>query len=203
MIYSLNGKVLLADTSGFVIECGGVGYRCTAPLSTLSALPPKGNNAFVFTYMNVREDAVDLFGFATEEELNCFKLITSVSGVGPKIGIAILSDFKPDQVYLYIASSDYKMLTRASGVGGKLAQRIVLELKDKVGNGMITSGNSADISAIGNAMNMTSTSEAVGALASLGFSQSEAAMAVGRLDPSLPVDELIKQGLKYLSGMVN
>lgn len=200
MIYSLRGKVLLVDTSGFVIECAGVGYRCTAPLSTLSSLPPKGNEAFVFTYMNVREDAVDLFGFSTEEELTCFKLITSVSGVGPKIGIAILSEFKPDQVLLYIASSDYKMLTRASGVGAKLAQRIVLELKDKVGSGMISSD--ASVSCVGNAMSYTNTSEAVSALVSLGYSQSEAAMAIGKLDPTLSVEQLIKDGLLYLSGMV-
>ena len=200
MIYSLRGKVLLVDTSGFVIECAGVGYRCPAPLSTLSSLPPKGNEAFVFTYMNVREDAVDLFGFSTEEELTCFKLITSVSGVGPKIGIAILSEFKPDQVLLYIASSDYKMLTRASGVGAKLAQRIVLELKDKVGSGMISSD--ASVSSVGNAMSYTNTSEAVSALVSLGYSQSEAAMAIGKLDPTLSVEQLIKDGLLYLSGMV-
>ena len=200
MIYSLRGKILLIDTTGFVIECSGVGYRCSAPLSTLSSLPTKGNEAFVFTYMNVREDAVDLFGFATEEELNCFKLITGVSGVGPKIGIAILSEFKPDQVFLYIASSDYKMLTRASGVGAKLAQRIVLELKDKVGAGII--GSDTVVSNVGNALSYTNTSEAVSALVSLGYSQSEAAMAVGKLDPTLSVEQLIKDGLLYLSGMV-
>ena len=200
MIYSLRGKILLTDTSGFVIECGGVGYRCTAPLGTLSSLPAKGNEAFVFTYMNVREDAVDLFGFASEDELSCFKLITSVSGVGPKIGIAILSEFKPEQVYLYIASSDHKMLTRANGVGAKLAQRIVLELKDKVGSGMISGDN--NVSHVGNAMSYTNTSEAVSALVSLGYSQSEAAMAVGKLDPTLSVEQLIKDGLLYLSGMV-
>lgn len=200
MIYSLRGKVILIDTTGFVIECGGVGYRCTAPLSTLSSLPPKNSDAFVYTYMNVREDAVDLFGFSTEEELSCFKLITNVSGVGPKIGIAILSEFNPDQIYLYIASSDHKMLTRANGVGAKLAQRIVLELKDKVGSGMINS--ETNISSVGNAMNYTNTSEAVSALVSLGYSQSEAAMAIGKLDPTLPVEQLIKDGLLYLSGMV-
>lgn len=199
MIYSLRGTLLMNDGSSFVVECGGVGYKCTAPLSTLAALPPKGNSVFVYTYMNVREDAVDLFGFATEDELACFKLITSVSGVGPKIGLAILSEYKPDQVLLYIAASDHKMLTKASGVGAKLAQRICLELKDKVGG---TSGTMPEIGLIGNATKLTNTAEAVSALVQLGYSQSEAAMAVGRLDPELPVEKLITLALSGLSRMV-
>ena len=106
MIYSLRGKILLVDTTGFVIECAGVGYRCTAPLSTLSILPPKGNEALVFTYMNVREDSVELFGFCEAAELNCFKMLLSVNGVGPKAALAILSATTPDQLALAIVTGD-------------------------------------------------------------------------------------------------
>lgn len=199
MIYSLRGKVAYVGQSYFVIECGGVGYKCTASLNTLSSLPSKGNDTFVYTYMNVREDAVDLFGFFSVEEMECFKLLTSVSGVGPKAAIAILSEYKPDKILLYIASGDYKMLTRASGVGAKIAQRIVVDLKDKAGVGLSAD---SEILSVGNAVSSTNTAEAVSALVSLGYSQSEAALAVGKLDPTKPVETLIKDALTSLSRMV-
>lgn len=198
MIYSLRGKIVTVGTSFFVIECGGVGYKCTAPLSTLASLPSKGNEAFVYTHMAVKEDSVDLFGFLTEAEVDCFRVITSVSGVGPKIGIALLSEFMPDRLMLLIASGDHKTLTRASGVGAKLAQRIVLELKDKTGSVI----SNADTISAGNAVAATNTAEAVSALVTLGFSQSDSALAVGKLDPSLPVEALIKEALNLLSGVV-
>ena len=198
MIYSLRGKIVTVGTSFFVIECGGVGYKCTAPLSTLASLPSKGNEAFVYTHMAVKEDSVDLFGFLTEAEVDCFRVITSVSGVGPKIGIALLSEFMPDRLMLLIASGDHKTLTRASGVGAKLAQRIVLELKDKTGSVI----SNADTISAGNAVAATNTAEAVSALVTLGFSQSDSALAVGKLDPSLPVEALIKVALNLLSGVV-
>ena len=198
MIYSLRGKIVTVGTSFFVIECGGVGYKCTAPLSTLASLPSKGNEAFVYTHMAVKEDSVDLFGFLTEAEVDCFRVITSVSGVGPKIGIALLSEFMPDRLMLLIASGDHKTLTRASGVGAKLAQRIVLELKDKTGSVI----SNADTISAGNAVAATNTAEAVSALVTLGFSQSDSTLAVGKLDPSLPVEALIKEALNLLSGVV-
>ncbi len=198
MIYSLRGKIVTVGASFFVIECGGVGYKCTAPLSTLASLPSKGNEAFVYTHMAVKEDSVDLFGFLTEAEVDCFRVITSVSGVGPKIGIALLSEFMPDRLMLLIASGDHKTLTRASGVGAKLAQRIVLELKDKTGSVI----SNVDTISAGNAVAATNTAEAVGALVTLGFSQSDSALAVGKLDPSLPVEALIKEALNLLSGVV-
>lgn len=198
MIYSLRGKIVTVGTSFFVIECGGVGYKCTAPLSTLASLPSKGNEAFVYTHMAVKEDSVDLFGFLTEAEVDCFRVITSVSGVGPKIGIALLSEFMPDRLMLLIASGDHKTLTRASGVGAKLAQRIVLELKDKTGSVI----SNVDTISAGNAVAATNTAEAVSALVTLGFSQSDSALAVGKLDPSLPVEALIKEALNLLSGVV-
>ena len=129
--------------------------------------------------------------------MECFKLITSVNGVGPRIGIAVLSDFTPDQVALYIASGDSKSLTRASGVGAKLAQRIVLELKDKVVATDISFKQ--DLKAVGNVVNHSNAQEALSALVSLGYSQSEASLAVSRTDQSLNVQQIIKESLKSLS----
>ena len=197
MIFSLHGKLIYTDSRSFVVECGGVGYKCIATLNTLSSLPKKGSEVFVYTYMNVKEDAVDLYGFNETAEMECFKLITSVNGVGPRIGIAILSDFTPDQVALYIASGDSKSLTRASGVGAKLAQRIVLELKDKVTATDISFKE--DLKAVGNVVNHTNAQEALSALVSLGYSQSEASLAVSRTDQSFSVQQIIKESLKSLS----
>ncbi len=197
MIASLRGKLIYTDNAVVVVECGGVGFKCFVTKNTLYNLPKKGEEVFLHTYMVVREDAMDLYGFESSEELDAFKLITSVNGVGAKIGLALLSEFTASQLTLYIASNDPKALTAASGVGIKLAQRIVLELKDKVGS--IASGDTLEVKAVGNATLNTNTKEAVAALVSLGYTQSEASLAVGKLDISLPTDELIKQALKTLA----
>lgn len=195
MLYSLTGKLAHTEPGLAVIDVGGVAFKCFTSMGTLRALPRLGEKATLFTYLNVREDALDLFGFATQGELNCFKLLTAISGVGPKVGMAILSELTPEDVALAAAAGDAKRFTKASGVGQKLAQRIVLELKDKVKDlsgaapvaGMPEPGGP---SASGNA------SQAVGALVTLGYSASEAAAAVGRLDSALPPEELIRLALK-------
>ncbi|MBE6760739.1 MAG: Holliday junction branch migration protein RuvA [Ruminococcaceae bacterium] len=200
MIYSLNGKLLENEPNTAVIECSGVGYKCSVSLKTSAALPKIGENVFLYTYLAIREDAVDLFGFISKDEMKAFKLITSVNGVGPKVGIAILSEFTPDYLYTYIAAGDYKALTTASGVGPKLAQRIVLELKDKIG----TLPKEINVSS---AFAVTSTTElpqnnlrsAVAALVSLGFLQVEANRAVQNIDPTLSTEDIIKQALSKLS----
>lgn len=198
MIATLNGKLIIKELNYVVVECGGVGLKCFITQNTHATVGNIGDNVFLYTFLSVREDALDLYGFADNSELEVFKLITSVSGVGSKIGLAILSEFTPDKIMLYIASGDAKSLTAASGVGIKLAQRIVLELKDKVGN--ISVGDmSFDVKAVGNATANNSSKEAIEALVSLGYSQSEASLAVGRLDPSLDTNELIKQALKSLA----
>ena len=149
MIASLRGKLIYTDNTVAVVECGGVGYKCFVTKNTLYNLPQKNEEVFLHTYMVVREDAMDLYGFESIEELDAFKLITSVNGVGAKIGLALLSEFTASQLTLYIASNDPKALTAASGVGIKLAQRIVLELKDKVGS--LATGETLEIKAVGNA----------------------------------------------------
>jgi len=198
MIATLNGKLIIKELNYVVVECGGVGLKCFVTQNTHTTIGNIGDNVFLYTYLSVREDALDLYGFVDNSELEVFKLITSVSGVGSKIGLAILSEFTPDKIMLYIASGDAKSLTAASGVGIKLAQRIVLELKDKVGS--ISSGDmTIDVKAVGAATAHNATREAIEALVSLGYTQSEASLAVGKLDPSLDTNELIKQALKSLA----
>ena len=197
MIASLRGTLIYTDNTSAVVECSGVGFRLAVTKNTLYRLPQKGKEVFLYTFLAVREDALDLYGFIDADELEAFKLITAVNGVGAKIGIAILSEFSPSQLRIYIASGDAKALTAASGVGINLAQRIVLELKDKVGS--IETDDGIDLKAVGNATLNSNTKEAVAALVSLGYSQSEASLAVGRLDTALSTEELIKQALKQLA----
>ena len=116
MFYSLKGILTHVEPSFFVVECGGVGYKCYTTLTTQRSLPKMGQEIKVYTYVHVREDAMDIYGFATVMELNCYKMLTGVSGVGPKVGLAILSELTPEQVATSIATNDRKALTRAAGV---------------------------------------------------------------------------------------
>ncbi|MGN0560817.1 MAG: Holliday junction branch migration protein RuvA [Candidatus Fimenecus sp.] len=202
MFYSITGRVVHRDTQSVALETGGVAFQCSTTLSTLKTIGEKGSTATLYTYLNVREDALDLFGFATEQELECFKLLISVSGVGPKAALAILSELTPDKLALCLATGDSKSITRAQGVGPKLAQRVVLELKDKLAKGLELPADSPEIQAAGLAAADGNAAEAVSALTMLGYSQSEAAMAVSKLDGDLPVEELIKQALKQLARQV-
>lgn len=201
MISSLRGKLIYSDKDFIIIECGGVGFKCAVSLNTVARLPKVNSEIFIYTYMSVKEDAIDLFGFFSLEEIECFKLLLSVSGVGPKMAIALLSEFTADRVMLLIASGDAKSLTAASGVGNKLAQRIILELKDKVGTSFAV-GGSAEVAAVGNATASSNTKDAIMAIVALGFSQSDAALAVGKLDPTLPTNDLIKLAIKEISRQV-
>lgn len=197
MIASLRGKLIYSDNQFAVIECSGVGFKCIASLKTLAALPETGKEVFVHTYLAVREDALDMYAFSSLDELECFRLVTSVNGLGAKMAIALLSEFTPDQISFFIISGDSKALTRANGIGPKLAQRMVLELKDKIAKGAVTlSDDNILVQSTGKTPN---SSEAIAALVALGFSQGEATSAVSKLDQTLSTDELIKGGLKNLS----
>lgn len=197
MFYSITGTLVYSDLSSVAIDCNGVAFRCNVSMNTLQHMPQRNSKVTVYTYLNVRDDALDLFGFYSADELDMFKLITSVSGVGPKNALAILSEFEPDNLRIIIASGDAKSLTRASGVGTKLAQRIILELKDKVGS--IGGNVEAEIASVGAVSASKNAAEAVEALVSLGYSQSEASLAVGRLDSQLSIEELIRLALKSMA----
>lgn len=199
MIYSLNGTIIHTEPNMVVIECGGVGYKCLTTMNTMRVLPKAGEKAMVYTHMIVREDAVELCGFAEQSELNCFKLLTAISGVGAKVAIALLSEFTAEQIAVAVSSGDSKRLTKASGIGNKIAQRIVLELKDKVKN--ITPTVSTDIAAGGASPAVIAEgniSKALGALAVLGYSPDEVTPFMGNIDPNLPVERIIGETLKAI-----
>lgn len=199
MLYSVRGTLIHREMNLAVVECGGVGYQCFITLNTARQLPAIGAEVILYTILNVREDAVELFGFADNGELACFKLLTSVNGVGPKAGLAILSELSPERVALAVASGDYKALTRAQGVGPKLAQRITLELKDKFGLPSATDGVVLDKGTAAGGFNASgNATEAVGALTMLGFSAGEASAAVAKLDSDLSVEEMVRQALRAL-----
>ena len=200
MIYCLTGKIVKKSMNAVVISCGGVGYYAQCPASVAGALPGVGREATIYTVMSVTENDVSLYGFATEEQQACFEMLTAVSGVGPKVGLAILSVMEPERVALAISAGDHKAFKAASGVGPKLAQRIVLELKDKVAKGFVDGISLEDVAgASAQTPAAQSSSQAIAALVSLGYSQSEAALAVSKIDATLPVEEIIKLALRGMA----
>jgi holliday junction DNA helicase RuvA len=198
MFYSVTGNVVYYDAQCVAVDCNGVAFKCFATTNTLKNVAKIGEKITLFTYLSVKEDALDIYGFYTQQELECYKILISVSGVGAKMALAVLSEMTPEQLALSIAAGDAKAITRANGVGNKIAQRIVLELKDKLAKGLDLQAAGSDIAAASTAASGNS-SEAVSALTMLGYSQSEAAVAVGKLSPDLSVEEMIKQALKQLS----
>lgn len=200
MIYCLTGKIVKKSMNAVVLSCGGVGYYAQCPASVAGALPGVGREATIYTVMSVTENDVSLYGFATEEQQACFEMLTAVSGVGPKVGLAILSVMGPERVALAISAGDHKAFKAASGVGPKLAQRIVLELKDKVAKGFVDGISLEDVAgASAQTPAAQSSSQAIAALVSLGYSQSEAALAVSKIDATLPVEEIIKLALRGMA----
>lgn len=197
MLYSITGTVTFIEPYHIVIECGGIGYSIKTSMTTLSKLSQIGSTVKIYTYLHVREDALDLFGFADVNELASFRMLISISGVGPKAAIAILSDLTPEQFALCVATGDAKRLTIAQGIGLKTAQRIVLELKDKVAKEQAMGGNSGSATAFsgksGNA------SEAISALEVLGYGRSDSTQIITQLDPETSVEDMIKHGLKALA----
>ncbi len=198
MLYSLRGKLIYKEPSFAVVECAGVGYKCFTTMNTQRLLANIGEEVTLYTYMSVREDAVDLFGFIDQNELSCFKMLISVSGVGAKVGLGILSSLSSEQVAMAIASSDSKTLTVAPGVGNKLAQRIILELKDKLKNKEVQSNLGSKVRAGANITN--NVGEAINALGVLGYASADAAAVVAKFDSSLPVEELIRLSLRAMAG---
>ncbi len=195
MFYSLRGKLIHTTPTFFVVECGGVGYKCSSTFNTLRELPKIGTETTVYTYLNVREDNIELFGFSSQEELDCYKMLTSVSGVGPRVGIAMLSELSSQQVVVSIATNDSKTLTKAQGVGPKLAQRIVLELKDKI-KGLTDNNTVIDMESTTVISNNSNIEKAIGALVGLGFSSADVTPIISKLDQTLTVEQLIAQTLK-------
>lgn len=199
MFYSITGKIVHIDPSFIAVECNGVAFRLYTTMNSIARSGNIGDTATLFTHTVIREDTFDIYGFADQSELNCFKMLTSVSGVGPKVAQGILSGVTPEKFALSVAAEDVKALRAAPGVGPKLAQRIILELRDRV-NKVMGSDQSAAAFTAGVATTDSALSEALNALMVLGYSHGEAASALAKLDQSLSVENMIKLGLKSLAG---
>ena len=197
MFYYVNGTVAELEAGLAVIDCGGVGYACATTNYTLSQLK-KGERAKLYTYLNVREDAMELFGFASQSELRSFKMLIGVSGVGPKAALSILSSTMPQQLAMAVVMGDEKALTAAPGIGKKIAQRIILELKDKLvkEQGSFDAGSGVSVPL---PVQNSKSGEAAAALAVLGYGSQEIAAALKGIDmDALPLEEIIRQSLKKM-----
>ena len=199
MYYYVSGTVAHVEPYLAVIDCGGVGYACRTTNTTLASLK-KGKPGKLYTYLNVGEDIFELYGFATQNELNSFKLLLGVSGVGPKAALSILAAGTPESLAMAIVTGDEKTLTAAQGVGKKIAQRIILELKDKMAKeaagGLDFSGGKG---APAPAVFGSKATEAAQALAVLGYSSQEVSIALKGLDMDQPLEEIVRQGLKRMA----
>nr|WP_325301531.1 Holliday junction branch migration protein RuvA [uncultured Dysosmobacter sp.] len=200
MFYYLDGVVAEILPGLAVIDCGGVGYACMTTNNTLAALK-KGQRGRLYTFLNVAENAFGLYGFASQKELGSFKMLIGVSGVGPKAALAILSSTTPEALAMAVVTEDAKTLTAAPGIGKKIAQRIILELKDKLARESAATG--LDFSGGGAAAAAPAFSnkaaDAAQALAVLGYTSAEVAQALKGVDvESLPLEEIIRQGLKKM-----
>ena len=200
MFYFIRGELVIIDQNFAVIDAGGVGYKLTISQNTNSALPrspEKQKNVTLYTYLAVREDGVELYGFATLEELNIYKLLISVSGIGPKAALSLLSFLSPEKIALAVCSEDKKLIAKAPGIGPKTAARIILELKDKLHADNISDGTDIT-SAVGSATAESHSAEALDALLVLGFNRSAALDALRGIDPSADLEDIIREALKKL-----
>ena len=198
MFYYLKGVVGHMAPNLAVIDCGGVGYACRTTSYTLSALQV-GEKAKLFTHLNVREDAMELYGFSTENECNCFRLLIGVSGVGPKAALSILSSTTPEGLATSIITGNEKALTVAPGIGKKIAQRIILELKDKLAKGQLPAAEESFGGSGVTVIPQDKTSEASAALAVLGYNPAEINAALKGLDlDALSLEEIVRQALRKM-----
>ena len=199
MLYHVNGVLEYCEQSFAVVDCGGVGYKLTISDNTYSGIVSQLNQKVkLYTNLQVREDGVELFGFKTLDELNAFKLLITVSGVGPKAAMAILSLLTPDKLSMAITGEDTKAIAKANGVGAKTAARVVLELKDKIAKqpfAVSTTMGGEPVTIIPKSSNL---SEALEALVVLGYSRSDAQRALGGIDPKLDVAKIIPLALAKL-----
>ncbi len=196
MFYYVSGTVAHVEPYLAVIDCGGVGYACRTTSTTISQLQV-GKARKLYTYLNVGEDVFDLYGFATESELGCFRQLIGVSGVGPKAALAVLSVCTPQNFAMAVITGDEKALVAAPGIGRKIAQRIILELKDKLAREQKEIGLPYETGIV--VGGKSKASEAAAALAVLGYTQQDIAVAMKGIDvENLPLEEIVRQSLKKM-----
>jgi Holliday junction DNA helicase RuvA len=193
MIAELRGTLLRRSPAGVVVDVGGVGFSMLVPLSTYRELPDEGEEVHLFSHLHVREDALDLFGFGTEAERSIFRALISVSGIGPKLGLSVLSGLSPDVFHRAVIEEDMGLLTSVSGIGKKTAQRMIVELKERL--------SGLDVSSIGGGeAGVEATGDAVLALMSLGMNRNTAREAVLRVQNEagceLSLEELVRRALR-------
>lgn len=202
MFYYIKGELVMTDPQTAVIDCGGVGYKLAVSANTLSRLTRLGEKVCLYTHFYIREDAVELLGFYSEAELSAFKLLISVSGIGPKAAMAILSIMTPEKFALAVSTGDAKAIAKAQGVGAKTAARVVLELKDKIAKtfGTELSGTSDEAGEADLEFSpMGSTEEAITALMVLGYTRQEAKAALKGVDPMLSLEDMITAALRKMT----
>ena len=199
MIYHLKGTLELCEEGSCVIDCGGVGYKLFISDNTYTSIVGKVNDELkLLTYLQVREDAVELYGFKSHDELSAFKLLITVSGVGPKAAMSILSLLTPDKLSMAIVGEDTKTIAKANGIGAKTAARVVLELKDKIAKQVFAASPVGGVQPSASFAKSSNLSEALDALVVLGYSKAEAQRALGGIDPSLDVTKIIPLALSKL-----
>ncbi len=197
MIYYVSGPVTILEPGLAVIDCGGVGYGCHVTAYTAAQLK-LNQNARLYVTESIREDAHDLYGFISKEEQRCYELLTSVNGVGPKAAMAILSAGGPQNFTLAVMTGNEKMLTAAQGVGKKIAQRIILELKDKIGGGSMELDFSAGTAAAAQVQTSNAAALAHAALQELGYSAAEINAALKGVDPKASTEEMVRYALRQM-----
>ena len=197
----IKGELAEINTDHIVIEAGGIGYQVFISLQTFDYLPSVGENLKIYTYLYLREDAMILYGFLTKDDLELFKLLISVSGIGPKGGLAILSTLEADDLRFAILSGDAKAISKAPGVGGKTAQRVILELKDKLSLEDAFETKTEHVQKNAAAAGGSVKNDAVMALTALGYSSTESLKAVSAVEitEDMDVEEVLKAALKHLS----
>ncbi len=195
MYYYIKGKLAVKGENYIVVDNGGVGYKVNTSFTTIESIGSIGDDVTVYTYLNVREDAMELYGFGNEEERGMFLKLISVSGIGPKAGLALLSVATPSKLAAAIITGDEKLLTKANGVGPKAAKRVILELRDKIDNDELELGGTVETA---DTVITDNRAEALSALTVLGYSVNDAKNVLLKLDAALPTEELIKQALSRL-----
>ena len=199
MFYYIKGELVHTDPTSAVLDCGGIGYKMTVSKNTLARLTRKGEKVCLYTYFHVREDAVELLGFYTEAELEAFKLLITVSGIGPKAAISILSVLTAEKFALAVTMGDSKAIAKASGVGAKTAARVILELKEKIAKAFPTeTENAAHEIPASDELVFGNTEEAISALMVLGYSRQEAQTALKGVDPLLSLEDMITAALRKM-----
>ncbi len=197
MLYYVSGPVTVLEPGLAVIDCGGVGYGCRITAYTAGQLK-LNQSARLYITESIREDAFDLYGFSSREEQRCYELLTSVNGVGPKAAMAILSAGGPQNFTLAVMTGDEKMLTAAQGIGKKIAQRIILELKDKIGGGGMELDFSAGTAAAAPVQTGSNAALAHAALQELGYSPAEISAALKGVDPNASTEEMVRHALRAM-----